>query len=267
MTAPEPTTTATEPAELSEADSEAAALARILELYAEQHGGAPTDAIETAYEFARDAHAGQTRLTGEPFVLHPLAVAAMLARYGLDESTIVAAMLHDTVEDTEVRLEQIEERFGHEVAVLIDGVTKLDRISFQNSHEHQAATIRKMVIAMAKDVRVLLIKLADRLHNLRTIEPFKREKQERIALETLEIYAPLAHRLGVQEMKHEMEDRCFKILHPRRYAEIDDLLARRAPAREGVIEAATREVSAALASSGVDGQVSGRPKHRYSIYR
>ncbi|MGI9648182.1 MAG: RelA/SpoT family protein, partial [Acidimicrobiia bacterium] len=171
------------------------------------------------------------------------------------------------VEDTEVNLDDLRKDFGGEIADLIDGVTKLDRVEFEDRDEAQAATIRKMVIAMADDVRVLVIKLADRLHNIRTLGPFDPDKQKRIAQETVDVYAPLAHRLGMQEIKHEMEDRSFAILHPRRNKEISELLAKRAPAREGVIEAATREVSAALGNADVKAEVTGRPKHPYSIYR
>ena len=212
-------------------------------------------------------HTGQIRKTGEAFIFHPLAVTQLLADYGLDEATIAAGILHDTVEDTPVDLEDLRKDFGSEIADLIDGVTKLDRVEFEDRDEAQAGTIRKMVIAMADDVRVLVIKLADRLHNIRTLAPFSADKQERIAHETLDVYAPLAHRLGMQEIKHEMEDSCFAILQPRRNREIRELLAKRAPAREGVIEAATREVSGALDKASIAAVVTGRPKHPYSIYR
>jgi GTP pyrophosphokinase len=241
--------------------------ALVLEAYARHHPGASTERLEDAFALASEAHAGQTRRTGEDFIFHPLAVAEMIADYGLDEDTMVAALLHDTVEDTGVTLDELRDRFGSVVADLIDGVTKLDRIDFEDRDEAQAANIRKMVIAMADDVRVLVLKLADRLHNVRTLAPFDQAKQKRIAKETLEIYSPLAHRLGMQEIKHEMEDRAFAILHPRRNEEITELLARRAPAREGVIEAATREVSAALGAADVKAEIAGRPKHPYSIYR
>jgi GTP pyrophosphokinase len=240
---------------------------RVLEAYLDRHPDAGTDVLERAFQLADRLHSGQTRKTGEPFIFHPLAVTQMLADYGLDEPTLAAGILHDTVEDTSMGLDELRKEFGSEVAELIDGVTKLDRLEFEDRDEAQAATIRKMVIAMADDVRVLVIKLADRLHNIRTLGPFDPDKQHRIAQETVDVYAPLAHRLGMQEIKHEMEDSCFAILHPRRNKEILELLAKRAPAREGVIEAATREVSAALANAKVKAEVSGRPKHPYSIYR
>lgn len=250
-----------------EPDTVESVYALVLEAYERHHPGASTERLEDAFALASEAHAGQTRRTGEDFIFHPLAVAEMIADYGLDEDTLVAALLHDTVEDTGVTLDELRDRFGSVVADLIDGVTKLDRIDFEDRDEAQAANIRKMVIAMADDVRVLVLKLADRLHNVRTLAPFDQAKQERIAKETLDIYSPLAHRLGMQEIKHEMEDRAFAILHPRRNEEIGELLARRAPAREGVIEAATREVSAALGAADVKAEIAGRPKHPYSIYR
>ena len=223
--------------------------------------------IHRAYHVAVRAHEGQFRKTGEPYVTHPLAVAAMLAEYGLDADTVAAALLHDTVEDTGTTLAEVEREFGKTVAFLIDGVTKLDRVRYSTKEDQQAATIRKMVVAMARDVRVLLIKLADRLHNIRTIYPLSPEKQQRIAAETLEVYAPLAHRLGVQEIKHEMEDRCFAILHPRRYAEIVELMRARAPERDAYLSAVVSAVEQMLAESGIAAEVTGRPKHIYSIYR
>jgi len=223
--------------------------------------------VVKAYLVAQRSHAGQFRKSGAPFITHPMAVAQLIAEYGLDEDAIAAALLHDTVEDTELSLSDVEDEFGEAVALITDGVTKLDRITFQTSEEAQAATIRKMVVAMAKDVRVLLIKLADRLHNLRTIGPLPAAKQQQKATETLEIYAPLAHRLGVQEIKHEMENRCFQILYPGRYEEIEELIQSRAPEREQVIEKVIGDVVAALTKAGISAEISGRPKHHYSIYR
>jgi len=242
-------------------------LNQLLDAYVEIHGPDGRPVLVEAYELAKGAHHGQFRRTGEPYVTHPLAVAQILADYGLDRDTLVAALLHDTVEDTDITLEQLRGQFGDTVASLIDGVTKLDRIKFATREEAQAATIRKMVIAMAQDVRVLLIKLADRLHNVRTLAPLPEEKRRRVASETIEVYAPLAHRLGVQEIKHEMENRCFEVLFPGRYAEITDLIEQRAPQRERIIEKAIGEVSSMLADAGISGDVSARPKHHYSIYR
>lgn len=223
--------------------------------------------LERAFQLAVSAHEGQSRQTGEPYVTHPLIVAEILADYGLDEATLVAALLHDVVEDSDVALPQIRDEFGEEVAELIDGVTKLDRIKFSTREEQQAATIRKMAIAMAKDIRVLLIKLADRLHNVRTLGPLPKEKQERVASETLDVYAPLAHRLGVQEIKHELEERCFAILYPRRKAELEGLVAQRTDEREEYTSRVKVEVSEALRYAGIEAEVTGRPKHLYSIYK
>jgi len=239
----------------------------VLEEWRRHYPQADDDLVRRAYDEAARAHAGQFRKSGEPYITHPLAVAHVLAGYGLDAETVAAALLHDTVEDTDVTLDQVEQQFGVTVAALIDGVTKLDRIAFGSHEEFQAATIRKMVVAMARDVRVLLLKLADRLHNVRTIAPLRPEKQRRIASETLEVYAPLAHRLGVQEIKHEMEDRCFAILHPRRDQEIRDLLATRAPKRDAYIAEVVGAVERLLAEHDISATVSGRPKHIYSIYR
>ncbi|HEY7583390.1 MAG TPA: bifunctional (p)ppGpp synthetase/guanosine-3',5'-bis(diphosphate) 3'-pyrophosphohydrolase [Acidimicrobiia bacterium] len=223
--------------------------------------------IESAYRVAEKAHRGQVRKSGDPYITHPVAVTEILAEYGLDSTTLAASLLHDTVEDTSLTLGQIEKQFGAEVAQLIDGVTKLDRIQYSSPQEAQAATIRKMVVAMAQDVRVLLMKLADRLHNIRTVSALRLEKQQRVALETVDVYVPLAHRLGVQEIKHELEDRCFAILEPGIYAEVQAKLDERSPEREVFIEKVISELEAALSDSGIAAQVTGRPKHPYSIYR
>jgi GTP pyrophosphokinase len=231
------------------------------------HPDGDGELLRRAYEVAREAHEGQARKTGEPYITHPITVALMLAEYGLDEQTLAAAFLHDTVEDTPLTIAEITTQFGEEVGRLIDGVTKLDRVRYSNREQAQAATIRKMVVAMAQDVRVLIIKLFDRLHNMRTVHALRDEKQRRVAQETLDVYAPLAHRLGVQEIKHEFEDRCFAILYPGPNAEIQAMLAERAPEREAFIEKMVEEVSGILFESGIDADVTGRPKHQYSIYR
>ncbi len=221
-----------------------------------------------AYDVAQRAHAGQFRLSGDPFITHPIAVALILAEYGLDPETLAAALLHDTVEDTDLTIEELKEWFGPTVVSLTDGVTKLDRVKFDLSREDaEAASIRKMVVSMAQDVRVLIIKLVDRLHNLRTIHPLPVERQRVKARETLEVYAPLAHRLGFQEIKHEMENRSFKILYPARYQEIEDLIQQRAPQREVLIEKVTGEIEAMMTKAGIPAVLEGRPKHHYSIYR
>jgi guanosine-3',5'-bis(diphosphate) 3'-pyrophosphohydrolase len=223
--------------------------------------------LEAAYRMGSKAHAGQTRQTGDAYITHPLIVAEILANFEQDSETLVAAILHDVIEDTPVALDHVSAEFGYEVAGLIDGVTKLDRVKFSSKKAQQAATIRKMAIAIAKDERVLLIKLVDRLHNIRTLDPLPEEKQRRVAVETLEIYAPLAHRFGVQEIKHEMEDRCFALLYPKRNAELNELVRRRSPERDAILEKVQNEARSALADAGIDTDVIGRPKHLYSIYR
>jgi GTP pyrophosphokinase len=239
----------------------------VVEIFSEIHPGSDTAPITRAYELAAELHSGQMRQTGDPYISHPVTVTKILAEYGMDAETLIAALLHDVVEDTEATLESIAREFGDDVAALIDGVTKLDRIKFSSREDHQAATIRKMAIAMARDIRVLLIKLADRLHNIRTLAPLPEEKQLRVARETLDIYAPLAHRLGVQEIKHEMEDMCFGVLYPKRKAEIEDQIRRRAPQREEYLESVMLEVNRLLIEAGIAATVTGRPKHLYSIYR
>ena len=188
---------------------------------------------------------------------HPLAVATIVARYGMDETTIIAALLHDAVEDTGLTLADVEAEFGDDAAAIVDGVTKLDRIHFDSKEAQQAATLRKMLVAMAKDLRVLVIKLADRLHNMRTIAALPAWKQERTAHETLDIYAPLAHRLGMGEVKQQLEDLCFASLHPKRYAEIDHMVATRAPEREIYLTQVAEEVRQAAGR----GEGAGR-RHR-----
>jgi GTP pyrophosphokinase len=255
------------PPEQRHEDAAVAEFDTLLATFAARHPGDDESQLLRAYELADRKHAGQTRKSGEPFINHPLTVAIILADYGMDAGTIAAALLHDTVEDTDLTLDELRSEFGDEVANLTDGVTKLDRLHFESQEEQQAATIRKMVVAMAADVRVLLIKLADRLHNLRTLWALSPEKQERVARETLEIYAPLAHRLGVQEIKHEMEDRCFAILYPKRNAEIEQLMRARAPQHEALIEKAVLAIDNALGEHGIKAVTRGRPKHPYSIYR
>ncbi len=239
----------------------------LIEIAVEHHPGTDVDAIRDAYAVAAKAHAGQLRRTGDPYIVHPLAVAQILATYGLDTATIVAALLHDVIEDTEFTLDDLERDFGSEVALLVDGVTKLDRIKFSSREEQQAATIRKMAVALAKDIRVLLIKLADRTHNMRTIEPLPEEKRKRVASETLDIYAPLAHRLGVQEIKHELEERSFAVLYPARREHLEEQIQQRAPEREVYLEKVMGEVAGALEDAHIDATITGRPKLVYSIYR
>jgi guanosine-3',5'-bis(diphosphate) 3'-pyrophosphohydrolase len=222
--------------------------------------------IADAYNAAHAAHRGQTRKSGEPFVYHPLATADVLAELRLDPTTIAAALLHDVLEDTGVTKEELSERFGDDVAEIVDGVTKLKRLPSGNLEEAQAESLRKMIVAMSRDVRVIIIKLADRLHNMRTLAYLKRETQLRKATETLEIYAPLAHRLGIYSIKWELEDLSFATLHPRRYEEIKSLVAARRGDREAFINGTAAELLRHLRESGIEAEVHGRVKHFYSIY-
>jgi guanosine-3',5'-bis(diphosphate) 3'-pyrophosphohydrolase len=244
-----------------------ATLADVLDAFRAHYPGGDVELLRRAYDTAVEAHQGQVRKTGDPYITHPVAVAHMLAQYGLDADTIAAAFLHDTIEDTPLTLAQVEQDFGKDIAQLIDGVTKLDRVRYSNREQAQAASIRKMVVAMARDVRVLIIKLFDRLHNMRTVYALREAKQVRVARETLDVYAPLAHRLGVQEIKHEFEDRCFAILYPGPNAEIQAKLAEASPEREAFIEKMIAEISAMLSDAGIEAEVTGRPKHQFSIYR
>lgn len=221
--------------------------------------------IEKAYQVAERWHRGQKRKSGDPYITHPLAVTTILAELGMDPATLMAGLLHDTVEDTEYGLDTLRRDFGDQVALLVDGVTKLDKVKFGEAA--QAETVRKMVVAMAKDPRVLVIKLADRLHNMRTMRYLKREKQEKKARETLEIYAPLAHRLGMNTIKWELEDLAFAILYPKMYDEIVRLVAERAPKRDEYLAIVTDEVQADLRAARIKATVTGRPKHYYSVYQ
>ncbi len=222
--------------------------------------------VERAYRFAEAAHAGQKRLTGEDFVEHPLAVAIILADLGMDPVTLQGALLHDVVEDTSIPVDRVEDEFGEQVASLVDGLTKLDKIRFRSREQEQAENVRKMIIAMARDIRVLLIKLADRLHNMRTLDVFSRQKQQEKATETLEIYAPLAHRLGVYAIKWELEDLSFRALHPRRFEEIERLVETRDDERRQFVDTVIEGVRNKLREAKVKAEVTGRPKHLYSVY-
>jgi guanosine-3',5'-bis(diphosphate) 3'-pyrophosphohydrolase len=242
------------------------ALTPLLTAFRSRHPKDDTNRIVRAYEAADRAHEGQLRASGEAYISHPLAVATILAGLGLDDVTIASALLHDAVEDTVVTLEEVESEFGPAVAAIVDGVTKLDRLSFDSKQAQQAATMRKMLVAMAKDPRVLLIKLADRLHNMLTIAAMPEWKQERTARETLDIYAPLAHRFGVQDIKWQLEDLAFSALHPRRYAEIEQMVATRAPERDLYLDQVIGLIRERLVAARIEAQVTGRPKHLYSIY-
>jgi GTP diphosphokinase / guanosine-3',5'-bis(diphosphate) 3'-diphosphatase len=229
------------------------------------HPKADIRLIERAYEVAAHWHAGQKRLSGDPYITHPLAVATILAELGMNHETICAALLHDTVEDTAYKLAELRREFGDDVAALVDGVTKLDKVKYGEAAA--AETVRKMVVAMARDIRVLVIKLADRLHNMRTLRYLPRDKQERKAREVLEIFAPLAHRLGMNTVKWELEDLAFATLYPKRYDEIARMVSERAPRRELFLQEVVAEVRTDLRDAKVKARVTGRPKHFYSIYQ
>jgi GTP pyrophosphokinase len=231
-----------------------------------RHAKADIELIRSAYEVAARAHADVVRQSGEAYISHPLAVAQILAEIGLDDITLAAALLHDVVEDTGITIDQVSEDFGPIVAQIVDGVTKLERISFETKEAQQAASMRKMLLAMANDPRVIYIKLADRLHNMRTIAAMPEVKQKRTAQETLDIYAPLAHRLGIQEVKWQLEDLSFSVIHPKRYAEIEQMVAVRAPERDIYIAQVLEVVRERLGEHHIDADVTGRPKHLYSIY-
>ncbi len=222
--------------------------------------------VVEAYRFAVEHHAEQRRQSGERFISHPLSVARICAGLGLDTETLMAALLHDTVEDTAVTLEQVRERFGDEVASLVDGLTKIDSLTFNSRDEAQAENYRKMLVAMASDIRVIIIKLADRLHNMRTIGALSKQKQIEKSRETLEIYAPLAHRLGIHTVKWELEDLAFATLHPRKYQEIKALVSQQRDDRERYVSEAGAELADELGRLGIDAEISGRAKHFYSIY-
>jgi len=223
--------------------------------------------LDEAYELARTAHEGQVRKSGEPFLNHPVEVALILAELHLDTATLKAALLHDTVEDSDITLEEIRERFGDEVAELVDGVTKLGKIEFESLSERQSNNLRKMLIAMAKDIRVILIKLADRLHNMRTLAALPPERRLDKARETMEIYAPLAHRLGISQVKWELEDLAFYYLEPMKFHQVSRMVAESRNEREGFTEDVIQQLTDELAAVGITAEISGRPKHLYSIYQ
>ena len=223
--------------------------------------------LDEAYALAVEAHEGQTRKSGEPFVKHPIEVCLILAELHLDTATLIAALLHDVVEDSRHDLAEVRERFGDEVAALVDGVTKLGKIEFESLSEAQSQNLRKMLIAMAKDIRVILIKLADRLHNMRTLSALPPERRLEKAVETMEIYAPLAHRLGISSIKWELEDLAFYYLEPRKFHQVQKMVAESRAAREAYLQQVIDQLQGELAIIGVEADISGRPKHLYSIYQ
>lgn len=237
----------------------------LLSIHRQFHPRADVDTLNAAYATAERLHEGVFRKSGDPYITHPLAVATIAAEIGMDTTTIVAALLHDTVEDTDYSLEDLTNDFGPEVARLVDGVTKLDKVALGAAAE--AETIRKMIVAMAQDPRVLVIKVADRLHNMRTMRFLKPEKQAKKARQTLDVIAPLAHRLGMASVKWELEDLSFAILYPKKYDEIVRMVADRAPSRDKALKEIINQTTAALKENGIDAEVMGRPKHYWSIYQ
>lgn len=238
----------------------------IVRLVRAAHPKAETRGIVRAYEIAHVVHEGQLRKSGEEFIVHPVGVARILAEQGMDAMTIIAAFLHDSVEDTSLELQEIRTIFGDELTDIIDGLTKIDRIKFRSKEQERADNLRKMILAMAKDMRVLIIKLADRLHNMRTIEALPAARKEVVATETLEIYAPLANRLGMQQVRAELEDLSFRTLHPKVHAEIEQMVLDRQPTREGYIKEVIEQVIHKLRDVKIKAEVTGRPKNFYSIY-
>jgi len=241
-------------------------LSPLLAAYKRRHPKGSVININRAYDTAREAHRHQTRTTGEAYITHPVAVASVIADIGLDEASIIAALLHDAVEDTDLTLADITQAFGDEVAGIVDGVTKLDRLQFDSQEAQQAATMRKMLVAMARDLRVLIIKLADRLHNMRTLASSTTEKQQRVAQETMDIYAPLAHRLGMQEIKQQLEDLSFASLYPKRYSEVEHLVSTRAPERNVYLARVLGQVEKLLDGVKIEAELTSRGKHLWSIY-
>ena len=245
---------------------EVTGLAAVVREFSDRHPNVSTDLIERAYARAADAHDGQFRKSGDSYITHPTAVAVIVAELGLDDVTVAAALLHDAVEDTGVTVGDLREEFGEDVSTIVDGVTKLERLDFDSREAQQAASMRKMLVAVAKDLRVLLIKLADRLHNMQTLAAMPTAIQERTARETIDIYAPLANRLGMQDMKQQLEDLGFAGLHPKRFAEIDQMVWSRTPERDLYLAQVLEQVRERLDELGIDAEVTGRPKHMWSIY-
>lgn len=223
--------------------------------------------VQKAYVVARDAHEGQTRSSGEPYITHPVEVTQILANMRLDHETLMAALMHDVIEDTDFSQQDLAEIFGDTVAELVEGVSKLDKLSFKDQKEFQAENYRKMIMAMTQDIRVILIKLADRTHNMRTLGALRPEKRRRIARETLEIFAPIANRLGIHDIKNELEDLGFQALYPMRHRALKNEVTKARGNRKEIIQNIQNEIISRIEESGIEVEVSGREKHLYSIYR
>ena len=253
--------------QMNDKDQKPVTIEAIIESVRQYQPGADTALIQKAYDLANDAHKEQKRVSGEAYIIHPLSVAKILTELQIDAVTISAALLHDVVEDTTYTLEQMQEIFGEEVAMLIDGVTKLGKIEYKSKEEQQLENYRKMFLAMAKDIRVIMIKLADRLHNMRTLKFMREDKQKRIAKETIEIYAPLANRLGISNIKWELEDLCLRYLEPETYYELVESVKQKRKERQAFIEESSQQIQEKLADANVKAEISGRAKHFYSIYK
>ncbi len=239
----------------------------VIKLVSQYMGPEHVAFVEKACEYATAAHDGQFRKSGEPYIIHPIQVAGILADLKMDPHTVATGFLHDVVEDTEVTLEDLREEFGDDVAMLVDGVTKLGKIKYKSHEEQLAENHRKMLLAMAQDLRVIMVKLADRLHNMRTLKHLREDKQRRIAQETLEIYAPLAHRLGISRIKWELEDTALRYLNPKQYYRIVHLMQTKREEREKYVNGTVEDIRVATEELGIFAEIYGRPKHIYSIYR
>ena len=235
-------------------------------LVEQQYPDSDIDELEKAFEFAKKLHSGQYRVSEEPYIIHPMEVVKILIGLRADKHTLMAGFLHDILEDTETKPEEIKELFGEDVLNLVQGVTKLGKLQFKSTEERQAENFRRMFIAMASDVRIILLKLADRLHNMRTLNYMTPVKQQRIAQETLDIFAPLANRLGVGKIKAELEDLSLKYLHPDKYYEIAQLVSQKKAEREMTVKLLIDKISKDVKASGINAQITGRAKHYYSIY-
>lgn len=243
---------------------------KLLEKIDKNCNNVDVEMVKKAYDFAEKAHKDQKRESGEPYIIHPIAVAEILAELGMDTNTIVAGLLHDVIEDTEFSYDETVSLFNAEIANLVEGVTKLTKLGemeYKTKEEQQADNVRKMLLAMAKDIRVIIIKLADRLHNMRTLKFMPAKKQKNKAKETLDIYAPLAHRLGMSKIKWELEDLCFRYLHEKEYYELVDSIAEKRVERETYINDIVNDLKQKLGNSGIESDIDGRPKHFYSIYK